>query len=132
MQDAVRAVAGLPGLEAVLVNCCAPRAATAALPALRAAAPAGARIGAYANAFQVPTGEWLAGGRGSRAPLCMPPEEYNGEGVITPEAYAAHAADWAGRHGAGVVGGCCGTGPRHIAALRALLDGRAGGGSGGG
>lgn len=123
MQDAVRAVAELPGLEAVLVNCCAPRAATAALPTLRAAAPAGCRVGAYANGFQVPTGEWLAGGSGSRAPLCMPAEEYDGAGVITPEAYAAHTARWVGPHGAGVVGGCCGVGPRHIAALRALLDG---------
>jgi homocysteine S-methyltransferase len=36
---------------------------------------------------------------------------------MTPERFAAHAASWI-RHGALVVGGCCGTGPGHIRALR--------------
>lgn len=38
---------------------------------------------------------------------------------FTPEEYAACAADWLGR-GVKLVGGCCNTGPEHIAALQAV------------
>ena len=40
---------------------------------------------------------------------------------LDPQSYAEHAADWLSA-GATVVGGCCGTRPSHIAALRALID----------
>jgi S-methylmethionine-dependent homocysteine/selenocysteine methylase len=40
---------------------------------------------------------------------------------LNAEAYAGHAAHWQA-HGARIIGGCCGTGPEHIAALRQLLD----------
>jgi S-methylmethionine-dependent homocysteine/selenocysteine methylase len=62
------AAAAAPGrprrlLGAVLVNCCAPAAATAALPVLRAccggASGAALRYGAYANGFSGTTSEWL-------------------------------------------------------------------------
>ena len=39
---------------------------------------------------------------------------------LAPEDYAAHAARWR-ELGARVIGGCCGTGPQHIAALRDAL-----------
>jgi len=39
---------------------------------------------------------------------------------ISPEAYAAEARTWRDA-GARIVGGCCGTGPEHIAALAAAL-----------
>jgi S-methylmethionine-dependent homocysteine/selenocysteine methylase len=42
----------------------------------------------------------------------------------TPEAFAAAALHWV-RAGARALGGCCGTTPAHIAALRGALDGRA-------
>ena len=48
-------MAELPGLEAVLVNCCSPQAVTAALPVLQGAAPPGVRIGGYANGFRLST-----------------------------------------------------------------------------
>lgn len=38
----------------------------------------------------------------------------------TPERFAAAAADWL-RTGVQIIGGCCGTGPAHIASLRASL-----------
>lgn len=114
---AVAAVAQLPGLQVLLVNCCSPAAVTAALPVLRAAAPGpGVLVGGYANGFATPTSEWLAGGSSSDAPACLPPEEYDSEGLILPEAYAAHAKRWVAA-GAAVVGGCCGVGPAHIAAV---------------
>lgn len=41
----------------------------------------------------------------------------------TPSEYAEAARDWAA-NGAGVVGGCCGTTPTYIAALRSILVGQ--------
>jgi S-methylmethionine-dependent homocysteine/selenocysteine methylase len=38
-----------------------------------------------------------------------------------PEIYAQHARRWI-EHGARIVGGCCGTSPAHIAAIRAHVD----------
>ncbi len=41
---------------------------------------------------------------------------------MTPEAFAAHAGDFV-RCGANLLGGCCGTTPAHIAALRTAAEG---------
>ncbi len=40
---------------------------------------------------------------------------------LTPERYAALATEWI-ELGASVIGGCCGTGPEHIAAVRLVVD----------
>ena len=123
-------MAGLPGLRAVLVNCCSPQAVAAALPRLVAAAPKGVRVGCYANGFRTTTSEWLAGegggeecsGAGAAGLAAPPAEEYDAQGLILPEAYAAHAAGWR-RAGASIIGGCCGVGPEHIARARRALGG---------
>jgi methionine synthase I (cobalamin-dependent) len=39
---------------------------------------------------------------------------------MTPERFARQALEWV-RGGAQIVGGCCGTGPEHIRALRQAL-----------
>jgi 5-methyltetrahydrofolate--homocysteine methyltransferase len=51
------------------------------------------------------------------------PEIRAGKAVysITPEQFAAHARDWI-RATAKIVGGCCGTTPAHIAAMRAVIS----------
>lgn len=145
LQDAVEAVRDLPGLEALLVNCCAPAAVRAALPVLHATAPQGVRIGGYANGFQTTTTEWLRGsataGQGAGAPggggdpgssggagvaPRLPAGEYDEAGVILPGAFAVHAVGWVRECGATVVGGCCGTGPEHIRELRRQLGTGAG------
>src|SRR5215213_8613092 len=41
-----------------------------------------------------------------------------------PEPLAATLAEFVGRYGVGIVGGCCGTTPEHIAAIRERVDGR--------
>ena len=41
---------------------------------------------------------------------------------LDPSGYLEFARDWVAG-GAGIVGGCCGIGPEHIAALRAAFDG---------
>ncbi len=94
------------GPEAVLVNCCAPEVATAAMGDL---ARMGPPFGAYSNAFgAIPAGWTIRDGisaLGTRADL-------------TPDAYAMHVRDWLDA-GATIAGGCCGIGPAHVAALAA-------------
>ena len=92
------------GALAVLVNCVA---ASRALPYVEALVRAVAsrhrvRVGVYANAGGM--GEGLGWGAGP-------------EGAI---AHAALARQWV-ESGASIVGGCCGTGPGHIAELRRAL-----------
>jgi S-methylmethionine-dependent homocysteine/selenocysteine methylase len=97
------------GVDAVLFNCSQPEVMAGAVDAARAirdARGAKARIGIYANAF--------------------PPQrdEAANEGLsdiradLAPARYAEFAKNWQ-RRGADIIGGCCGIGPEHIAALRA-------------
>ena len=55
-------------------------------------------------------------------PHPAPPHAAAAEGLILPEAYAAHVRCWV-QGGASVVGGCCGVGPTHIRLLRQMADG---------
>jgi homocysteine S-methyltransferase len=54
--------------------------------------------------------------------LILPDWRY--EEVSSPEQYAAEIDGWIRDYGVQIVGGCCGTGPEHIRALRELLDRR--------
>lgn len=119
LADAVAPLLRHHHLEALLLNCCAPGAVAAGLPALAAAAPRGLRLGAYANGFRTTTSEWLGGGGGQEL-LAVDEAEYDAGGLITPDAYAAHARRWRAA-GAGVVGGCCGVGPEHMRGVAAAL-----------
>jgi len=56
--------------------------------------------------------------------LILPDWRY--EEVSSPEQYAAEIDGWIRDFGVQIVGGCCGTGPEHIRALRELLDRRGG------
>jgi S-methylmethionine-dependent homocysteine/selenocysteine methylase len=85
------------GAEAVLVNC-VPAAKTADY--VKAIADAGVPFGAYANA--------------GHADDEMGWQTDDPDG---PLRYAELAAEWVAL-GATIVGGCCGTGPAHVAALR--------------
>lgn len=144
-------------VEAVLVNCCHPSAALAAIGPLAAVARQGSdggtrhvRIGAYANGFKTTTTQWLestqsaasplpgAGGAdtalnnspaadvvpASRAQLEIRESDYDVDGLILPQAYLRYAKEWS-RQGGEIVGGCCGIGPAHIAALGNDLAGKA-------
>jgi S-methylmethionine-dependent homocysteine/selenocysteine methylase len=96
LDDAVQAVLPLRP-AALLVNCLPPPNVTACLPVL-----AGSRLpfGAYAN---LGAPDDSTGFRRSEA--------------VTPSGFAEAAAEWV-RAGARLIGGCCGTTPAHIAAIR--------------
>lgn len=115
VSDAV-AVALELGAAAILFNCSQPEVMAAAVDATMAALvsspqahAASVRIGVYANAFPP---------QGSEAEANSTLHEIRKD--LTPEGYLAFAQQWAKR-GASIIGGCCGIGPEHIAALSARL-----------
>ncbi len=100
--DAVAAVLPFEPL-AVLVNCLPAEVAGEAVGQLMQAAGS-VPVGVYANTgWADAEGRWTPGGS------------------VDPAVYAELAGGWADR-GARLVGGCCGTTPAHIAALRRMLD----------
>ncbi len=109
--DAVRAAAKR-GAKAILFNCSQPEVMAPALAVARqtlAALGADLPIGAYANTF--PPKDESAQANQEASDL---------RGDLDPEGYLVFARDWAAR-GAAIIGGCCGIGPEHIAALRSEL-----------
>ena len=95
--------------DAVLANCSAPEVMPAALDAL---AGAGVPMGAYGNAFTMITKEFLEGGTTAKS--------LQARRDMGPDAYADHALSWLD-HGATILGGCCETGPAHIAEIARRL-----------
>ena len=95
--------------QAILANCSAPEAMPAALDLF---ARAGLPYGAYANGFTQIT-QALLGHRPTTEALTARRD-------MGPEAYADHAMRWIGQ-GATIIGGCCETGPAHIAAIATRL-----------
>lgn len=103
LAGAARALLGLPTAPVALgVNCVPARRLAASLALLAAAAP-GVPLAAYGN-----TG--------------IPLDEAAGvfDEPIAPDEYAGAALDWVAL-GARLVGGCCGTGAAHVAALAGRL-----------
>ncbi len=107
--EKVSEVAALSGADAFLANCSAPEVMGDAIDALLAS---GKPVGAYANGFTQITNDFL---KDSPTVDALQKRE-----DITPARYAEFALDWVNR-GATIVGGCCETGPDHIAALAARL-----------
>ena len=109
--EAARAIAHLP-VSGFLANCCPPESIAAAMAEL-SAIPRGP-AGGYANTFVPVPGDWKLDG------------EKDSDGLIPLRddldagAYADHALAWRDA-GARLIGGCCGTGPAHIAKLRELV-----------
>ncbi len=110
------AMAALGDLEpaAHLVNCCGANFVTAALPELRAftAGP----IGGYANAERVAPEDGTAG-----VDVNVDAAQREAAIYLNPDDYASEVQLWLDA-GASIVGGCCGTRPKHIRRLREMLD----------
>ena len=103
IEDALASALSVPGVEAVGINCTAPDRVEPLVR--RVAAIAGElAIVAYPNAGET----WNAAAHA-----------WDGD-ATDPEAFCALARTWV-EAGATIVGGCCRTGPSHIAALRRRL-----------
>lgn len=101
--------------SALLFNCSQPEVMGAAVTGVRdvlARRGVAVPVGVYANAFPPQREDAQA-----NAELDKLRDD------LDPLGYAHCATQWI-THGAGIVGGCCGIGPEHIAALRALIDAR--------
>lgn len=99
-------------VSGILANCTAPESIDAAMPEL---AKLGKVAGGYANTFQDVPKDWVMDGKKPNDGLLKLRED------LDPEHYAAHAKTWLAA-GARVIGGCCGTGPAHIARLKQLIE----------
>jgi S-methylmethionine-dependent homocysteine/selenocysteine methylase len=99
--------------SAYLVNCCGANFVTAAIPVL--ASLTTAPVGGYANAESVVPDDGRAG-------IDNDPEsaQRRAATVLNPEAYASEVEHWL-EAGASIVGGCCGTRPKHIRRLKEML-----------
>ena len=97
-------------VDAILLMCSSPEAISATLPNLRASFPG--PVGAYAN----------IGYRRGNKPVSYPEDQYFvfETAANTPERYAKYGRQWM-EMGAQIIGGCCGTTPDHIAALRPVM-----------
>jgi len=109
--EAVAEIAAIArdGAAAVLANCSAPEVMPAALDALAAA---DLPFGAYANGFTQITKDFL-----KDSPTV---DALSARRDMGPEPYADHVERWIGQ-GATIVGGCCETGPAHIAEIARRL-----------
>lgn len=96
------------GAEAVLVNCAPPEDISAALERVRAAADC--PVGAYAHIGKFDPPSWK---------FEFHPQ-FTGIEVWPPSRYREAALGWR-EIGAQILGGCCGTTPEHIRALREAL-----------
>lgn len=88
--------------EAILVNCAPPAVITEAISELR-------------RQTTLPVGGYANGGR------VEPVRGWEPDRDLTGPLLASHAERWLAT-GARIVGGCCGTGPSHTAALRAAIQ----------
>jgi len=102
-------IAAEGGAEALLANCSTPEAMPAALDIF---ARGGLPFGAYANGFTQITKAFLET-RSTVAALSARRD-------MGPELYADHVMGWVAQ-GATIVGGCCETGPAHIAEIARRL-----------
>jgi len=109
--QAAAKIADLP-VSGFLANCCAPESIDAAMPALVALNRGVA--GGYANTFAPVPADWTLDGDKPTDGLLATRAD------LDPEHYSDHAGNWL-KAGARVIGGCCGTGPAHIARLRQLI-----------
>ncbi|AXI40957.1 homocysteine S-methyltransferase family protein [Sulfitobacter sp. SK011] len=97
------------GAAAILINCSAPEAIPAALNVL---AQGDLPYGAYANAFEQITDDFLK----DKPTVDALTERQD----MTPAAYADHAMAWVDQ-GATIIGGCCEVSPAHIAEIASRL-----------
>jgi S-methylmethionine-dependent homocysteine/selenocysteine methylase len=108
ISEAVR-VAESNGAEAILLNCAPPEDITAGLKEL--AGRSNLPIGAYAHIGRYDPPSWK---------FDFHPQ-FSGMDAWPPERYAGAAEEWR-ELGALIIGGCCGTTPSHIRAVRDLLQ----------
>ena len=118
LADLAAALEGHP-VDAVLLMCSNPESVSAGLPILREAFPG--PVGAYPNLGYNPTGPL------ANRPMLTNQKPSAGVDILqNADYYPTRMAEFAGRWkemGAQVIGGCCASGPEHIAAMAPFVKG---------
>jgi len=104
---------GNRAVDAILLMCSDPQNISAGLRALRSAW--NRLLGAYANIGYAPNADFGADPDSEKYYRITP-----SSGDMDPKRYAQFAEEWLAQ-GAQIVGGCCATGPEHIAAVAELI-----------
>ena len=108
--EAAKAIAHLP-VSGYMLNCCSPESVSAGMAEV---VGLGKPAGGYANTFTPVPEDWTLNGEGDTDGLIPLRDDLDAEGYLT---YAKRWLD----AGARLIGGCCGTGPAHIARLSELI-----------
>ena len=114
--DLAAALRGYP-VDAVLIMCSNPEAASAGLPILRDAYDG--PIGIYPNIGYNPTGPLVNRPQLTNQLRSAGPDILQ-TGLYPPARLAELAGEWK-EAGAQIIGGCCATGPEHIMAMRPVV-----------
>lgn len=112
LADGARAMQSL-GVKAVLANCAPPQDIGTAVESLAAATDLPVGAFAHIGVFDPPSWKFEFH------------PQFSATADWPPDRYAEAAAGWL-ESGATIVGGCCGTGPPHVSALREALGSAAG------
>ena len=118
LRDLAAALEGGP-VDAVLLMCSSPEGVSAGLPILREAFDG--PVGAYPNLGYNPTGPL------ANRPMLTNQKPSAGVDILqNADYYPSRMAEFAGRWremGAQIIGGCCASGPEHIAAMAPVVKG---------
>ena len=106
-------------VDAVMIMCSNPEAASAGLPILRDAYDG--PVGIYPNIGYNPTGPLVNRPQLTNQLLSAGPDILQ-TGLYPPTRLAELAGEWK-EMGAQIIGGCCATGPEHIMAMRPVVKG---------
>ncbi len=118
LADLARALEGLP-VDAVFTMCSSPENISAGLPTLKEAFDG--PVGAYANLGYNPAAP-LANSRMPANRRSSAGQDILQNGEYYPSRMAEFAGEWKSM-GAQIIGGCCASGPEHIAAMRSIVKG---------
>lgn len=117
-------------LKALGVNCSTPSSISNAIPILKQVLDkTNTEIVAYGNCFQKTTAEWLESTKDnnkfpeSKTSINFCIDDYDDEGYMLPSAYARYTKEWVDA-GATIIGGCCGSRPKHMKAVAKILKQR--------
>ena len=119
-------------IDALGINCSTPRAISQAVPILtKVTEGTNIKVCAYGNCFRTTTSEWI-NSLGveddttnddkdmKKAMIESCDKDYDEDGYLLPSVYANFATEWI-KSGAQIIGGCCGSRPKHMCKVATVL-----------
>lgn len=117
-------------IDALGINCSSPRAISQAVPILtKVTEGTNIKVCAYGNCFRTTTSEWINSlGEDDttnddidmKKTMIESDNDYDEDGYLLPDIYAKFATEWK-ESGAQIIGGCCGSRPKHLCKVAAVL-----------